>query len=265
MIRAPKILVGLRYPVLFSSLVNLNNLLQGKKYRTKWNAKHAHFIFFDGPLRRCASFNSRVLTYNDGFDKRAEYLNSIYFLDEIEFNPQDLVIDCGANMGDLSLALRKKCNEIVYVGIEPNPGDFAALMHNNPQDEIYNLGLWNEDDSIDFFLDQKTASSSFVEPKNYIEIKKIQAQRGDTLFTNRLIKLFKLEAEGAEPEVLMGLEGILKNIKYISADVGPERGVHEELTRDECVKFLESRNFKIVKEKTHGRRIVLFENKNWGE
>jgi len=263
MIRAPKVLVSLRYPVLFSFLVNSKNLLQGKKYRTKWNPEHSHFIFFDGTIRRCASFNSRVLTYNDGFDKRAEYLNAIYFLDEIDFEPQDLVIDCGANMGDFSMALRKKCSDVVYVGIEPNSGDFAALRHNNPEDEIYNVGLWNEDGSIDFFLDEKTASSSFVEPKNYIAIKKIRAQRGDTLFANRRIKLFKLEAEGAEPEVLAGLEGILKNIKYISADVGPERGIHEELTRDECVKFLESRNFRIIKEKTQGRRIVLFENIHW--
>ena len=39
---------------------------------------------------------------------------------------------------------------------------------------------------------------------------------------NRNIKLLKLEAEGAELQVLYGCKNILNNIEYISADIGFE-------------------------------------------
>ena len=44
------------------------------------------------------------------------------------------------------------------------------------------------------------------------------------------IKLLKLQAEGAEPEVSKGSLNSLKNIKFITADLGPERGLNQEST-----------------------------------
>ena len=38
-------------------------------------------------------------------------------------------------------------------------------------------------------------------------------------FQNRKIKLLKLEAEGAEPEVIIGSLKVLKYIDYIAADL----------------------------------------------
>ena len=44
-------------------------------------------------------------------------------------------------------------------------------------------------------------------------------------FNFKKIKLLKVEAEGAEPEVLLGTAKILKRIEFISVDCGPERGL----------------------------------------
>ena len=75
------------------------------------------------------------------------------------------------------------------------------------------------------------------------------------------IKLLKLEAEGAEPEALAGCEKLLKNIEYISADLGFERGANEESTIEDVTNFLLSRNFRLVKFELP-RVVALFVNKD---
>ena len=60
------------------------------------------------------------------------------------------------------------------------------------------------------------------------------------------IKLLKLEAEGYEPEILQGCINNLENIMYISADIGPERGISNQCTVVEVTNFLVSKGFKII-------------------
>ena len=259
----PKYFLNLKNSRIFATLVNVKNFIRHRSMRVKWSKVHNHFVVKSETSSICASVNSRVLSYNNGFEYRSRYLRDVYFIHEVELSPSDLVIDCGANMGDFSRALREVCSDIEYIGIEPNPNDFAALKHNNPNDVVLNMGLWNQDGQIDFYVNDKSASSSFIEPPEFREILQIQCSRADSLFTGRAIKLFKLEAEGAEPEVLQGLEGILPSIKYITADVGPERGKLEESTYNECVEFLLARNFKILVQRITGRNVVLFKNQNW--
>ena len=45
--------------------------------------------------------NQNWISYRKGISTRAEDLGAIYFLDLIEFEEDDLVVDCGANVGDL--------------------------------------------------------------------------------------------------------------------------------------------------------------------
>ena len=76
------------------------------------------------------------------------------------------------------------------------------------------------------------------------------------------MKLLKLEAEGAEPEVIKGALNLLKNIEYIAADLGPERGLKQESTLKEVVNILLENNFKIVDFK-YPRICLLFRNKKF--
>ena len=78
-------------------------------------------------------------------------------------------------------------------------------------------------------------------------------------FISSNVKCLKLEAEGAEPEILQGLGEKLKFIEYITADVGFERGETEESTLAEVSNFLIKNNFKMV---AIGKRrfCVLFKN-----
>jgi FkbM family methyltransferase len=176
----------------------------------------------------------------------------------VSFQRGDLVVDCGASMGDLENYFCHNAHQVTYVGFEANPNDFKCLQENVGSERSRNIGLWNQVGSISFYVNDSFASSSFIQPPEFTEIVKITASTLSAQFPTQKIRLFKLEAEGAEPEVLEGALDILGNIDFISADVGPERGVNEEDTRDFVVNFLEARGFDLIQEKTGYRKIVLF-------
>ena len=85
------------------------------------------------------------------------------------------------------------------------------------------VALSNESTRKQFFLDTDGADSSleFFGKNNSLNIE--TATLIDS-FDLEKIKLFKIEAEGHELEVLQGSVSTLKNIEYISVDYGPEKG-----------------------------------------
>ena len=58
--------------------------------------------------------------------------------------------------------------------------------------------------------------------------------------------MFKLEAEGFEPEILDGALNILDKIEYIALDGGYERGKSQTETFSELCNKLHDHGFKIV-------------------
>ena len=78
------------------------------------------------------------------------------------------------------------------------------------------------------------------------------------------MKLLKIEAEGAEPEILMGIKNNLSKINYIAIDVSAERGENNSFTITECVNFLSKNNFKFlnffIEGKKNERVSILFQN-----
>jgi len=205
---------------------------------------------------------NRCHLYSKGFFQRGTSIGKTYLLYNINFGDRDVVIDCGANMGDLQLFFLDLGIDITYIGIEPNPIDFECLHENKIGSASFlNLALWNEKGSLKFWVDSKTASSSLIEPPSFAEIINVEAVRLDQLTLPSRIKLLKVEGEGAEPEILLGCAGILNKIEFISADVGPERGVNQTSTRKDVVDYLVKNNFEIIEENRYHRKTILFKNK----
>ena len=71
--------------------------------------------------------------------------------------------------------------------------------------------------------------------------------------------MLKLEAEGAEPEILEGIGDKLRLIEYISADLGFERGANCESTLVPVTNMLLRNNFSLV-EVGYSRVVALFKN-----
>ena len=205
--------------------------------------KEGDLVKYFGDMRRGFDFYSR------GIKKRGYSLAEAYCLENIKFNPDDIVIDCGANYGDLYLFLGDKIKESNYIAIEPGPVEYKCLRNNLPNSQILNLGLSNEDGELDFYLCSKSGDSSLVEPKSYTEVVKVKVSTIDNLCRDLKIskcRLFKLEAEGWEPEILEGAYEFIKSCDYIAVDGGRERGVNEEVTLHSANNFLMKNGFEMI-------------------
>ena len=247
---------------IFTFLFNLKSLLIGSSARLSWSGES--FVVTDKQL---PDFKYKVrhqqqcnYAYEFGVIKRAEKLANFYFLNEIEFSDDDILLDCGANVGDLKIWFDLQNKKINYIGFEPSPIEFKCLKNNVSPSEVHEVGLWNQEGELEFFLSSQHADSSLIEPRNYD--KKIIA-KGTKLehYVTTPIKLLKLEAEGAEPEILEGLGDKIKLVKFISADLGYERGIDCESTLVPVTNYLLERGFELINV-SHGRICALYKNKN---
>jgi len=204
---------------------------------------------------------NRAHLYSNGLLERGAAIGKSYLLENIDFEDGDLVVDCGANMGDLQLWFLLKDIKIKYLGIEPNPSDFQCLSRNLlPGSSCLNVALWNENGNLKFWVDTESASSSLIEPPNHTKVISIESVRIDGLENLDRIKLLKVEGEGAEPEILLGAAKLLEKIHYISVDVGPERGLEQLSTRADVSKIMSEFDYKVVLENPYHRETILFEN-----
>lgn len=198
------------------------------------------------------------LAYSEGLVARAENLANAYFLEDIDFKDGDTVFDCGANLGDILLWFELKKLNVSYVGFEPSPVEYGCTRQNVQPHPVHNVGLWNSNDSLTFYVSSQGADSSLIEPERYDEKITVETRRLET-FVDGKVKLLKLEAEGAEPEILEGLGDKLDQIEYISADLGFERGKSAESTLVPVINHLLARDFELVNV-SHKRICALFRN-----
>jgi FkbM family methyltransferase len=150
---------------------------------------------------------------------KGAYFISYFKLKKIlkNINSSSLVIDCGANIGDISaLFLSKKARVIAF---EPDPLAFKALQNRfkgNPNIECINKGVSDRAGKAKFFLhksrtnhsgDEFTVSSSIVKEKinidtaNSIEIELVDLSEF-IVNLNCKADIVKLDVEGAEIEIL---------------------------------------------------------------
>lgn len=212
-------------------------------------------IYFDGNsyfkesknFQRIYYPNKRILRIVKDTDKHLNSIYKSYCLDKIVFQENDLFIDCGANIGEVYLSLLINNVLCDYIAFEPDPESFDSLEKNifEQKENLYQTALSNSNGTVKFFIDSDGGNSSIVGfgKKEYIETQAIEL---DNFINNRQIKLFKVEAEGHEPEVLLGSLKNLKNIEYISIDFGAERGTEQEMTIVKANNILYENNFKLV-------------------
>lgn len=209
--------------------------------------------------------------YGLGARARATQLASSYALPSITFRRGDWIIDCGANYGDLRLYLWSLPDglELHYVGIEPGRDEFECLARNvvSEGDLLLNCALGETNRTATFYYDPQFASSSLERPPSFIDQYEVEIRTLDDIISQQplegsRIRLLKLEAEGTEPEVLMGARNSLARIDYIAADLGFERGTDQQSTAPQVINFLLARHFELVKVGSAGDLRFLFRNLN---
>lgn len=139
------------------------------------------------------------------------FLNKEYYFEPETESP--VILDCGANIGMSVLYFKKMFPDSKILAFEPNPNSFKLLEQNVKENnlknvEIYNLGLYDIEKEIPFFIDNNL--SSLIGSMN-------QERGGDkelTVNTKKLssylnlfevVDLVKMDVEGAELNILKDL------------------------------------------------------------
>ena len=187
-----------------------------------------------------------------------EHLYDSYLLNNIDFNDQDLVIDCGANVGELFLSIKSNNPNIQYIGFEPDDQVFECLQLNT-NSKSSNICLSNESGEKNFFIDSLGANSSVYESEPGMDSMVVKVEKLENLYPDTEIKLLKIDAEGSELEVLEGSKKIFNNIDYISVDCGAEKGVNQDTTFVDVNNYLISNNFSLIGI-NQNRLICLYRN-----
>jgi FkbM family methyltransferase len=153
--------------------------------------------------------------------------------------------------------------DIRYIAIEPSPADFRALEANVTSGQLHLAAASDAEGESDFFVNSTDGDSSLLLPSTgSVETIRVQTVRLDALLQGEhRIRLLKVEAEGFEPEVLVGSEGILSKVEFIAVDGGPERGPNEDTTIEFAINFLTNHGFTIMKlDVVSGMGRALFKN-----
>ena len=237
----------------FCSIMNLLHGKDGKIYFEN------NYYVKETVDRKVFYPNRRISNIFIDYKLHIEKFYKTYCLEEIKFGDNDLVIDCGANVGELYLAFKEKNVNIRYVAFEPDKEVFKSLEKNTKDGDIdlYNLALSNKEGKQDLYTDTEGANTS-LSPFDSKSVNQIKTITLDSLELKN-IKLMKIEAEGHEPEVLSGIGKTLKNIEYISIDHSDERGFDQDKTTVEVFNYLLRNNFEVVAVSPY-RDISLFKN-----
>jgi FkbM family methyltransferase len=202
-----------------------------------------HKIFFQSAVR--------ISRFIKGFEHAGKRMWNRYKIDELlrGIEPRT-ILDIGANIGEFSYYANNKYLEGVKIfAFDPDPIAKQCFENNLVGiDANFNLvALSNKLGEEDFYLKTDSADSSLHKP-NGVSIKiKTKIVTLDSFFNNLELQqpvLLKMDAEGHEPEVLLGGVATLKHINWVSIDAGLER--YGKSTSIEVARILIEQGFREV-------------------
>jgi FkbM family methyltransferase len=199
-------------------------------------------------------FNSRprrIRRYSQGVKSRCDNLLFSYCLEDLKIPNYGIIVDIGANVGEVSYSLIKKNDTVQIIAIEPDPLEFKDLVKNISfsANTPLNTVVGNYTGNVHLYLNNNSGDTSvfFTEGAQMKILSTCTTL--DDLYTkyisNKSIFLIKCEAEGFEPEVLLYGQLALFNTKYVCCDTGPER--MGESTYKDVNKILVEKDFQLVK------------------
>lgn len=203
-------------------------------------------------------FNSRprrIRRYGRGVKSRCDKLMKDYCLEDLNIPNDAIIIDIGANVGEVSYSLIKKNITAQIIAIEPDPQEFKDLVKNIgfSSNIALNTAVGNYIGEIDLYLNNDTGDSSVFFTEGAQDKISSTCTTLDDIYNKYIdsknIFLVKCEAEGFEPEVLLFGQLALLKTKYICCDTGPERmgkSTHEDVNR-----ILVEKNFQLIKSSGH--------------
>ena len=222
---------------LYCRIVNARNFARGRRIRLEpFEGEHI-FKVRDATGHLFVCRRSRHLRYKRGVHSLLEKLAQAYHLDKVPDGSGGLLIDCGANIGELGVWARAKGWD--YLAFEPEPLEARCADLNvfDGNRMTIRKALWNRATTLAFFSKPETADSSVFDPggtNTRLEVEALRLDDAIQLVDRTGPVILKVEGEGAEPEILEGASGLLPSVDFVTLDCGPERG------RDQAHTFVEA-------------------------
>ncbi len=132
--------------------------------------------------------------------------------DWFKIRDDETFIDIGANIGKYTVILAKKAKKVY--AFEPFPEIYEYLVKNININKLTNVhphrsALWNKEEFVKFHIKISSEINSIVNPENARYTITVPAFPLD-YFKISQMHLVKIDVEGAEKEVLMGMAESLK-------------------------------------------------------
>lgn len=241
-----------------------------RRIESKFPLRRGFSVDFDGEsfcLRDASGSQIWVATsrrfglYAGGISLRLKRLASEYCLSDELFEPGELLIDVGANVGELGMWAKTK--DLGYFGIEPDPVVYAALTKNMGTENSAEVALGERPGEAHLYINTETADTSLFPTSSGETVPAIEVSvmRLDDLLRSRGISseigLLKVEAEGFEPEVLRGASATLSRTRWCAVDAGPERD--GKCTLPAVLEVLLANGFRLI-DAHRSRNTYLFGN-----
>lgn len=185
--------------------------------------KITHSLLATPVNRLLKNFNLRVYPFTSSRESRTERL--------LKSQNIDLVIDCGANIGQYGKWLRNLGFKNNILSLEPLSDAYGKLTKHSAKDakwDIMQCGLGDEDNKREINVSKNSVSSSFLERTEllsqaepnttYIRQEEVVIKKLDTILPsitqNKKLSIFlKIDAQGYEKKILEGAKDALKYIK----------------------------------------------------
>lgn len=213
-------------------------------------------------VRVYVAHRARLQLYRRGYRNRIGSLLEAYCIPPELVRQDDLVIDCGANHGEIGLWAEGVGAQ--YIGFEPDPIAYVALSANVSTGSADNRALSDFRGSAPIYLATASADSTLLRPLMGKDARPLETINcipfSDYAESNKIkhVRLLKVEAEGSEPEVLRGAFDALGIVDFVALDAGPER--RGTSPAPECLTLL-SAQFELI-DVNLSRGSFLFRNRH---
>ena len=234
-------------PASYCRVVNVMNSIFRKKHRISPAEEGRVFLADDGKSRVFFCRRRRGNQFKRGVMMHVDQLAGEYHLDRIDVASDGVFIDCGANIGELGIWARER--GLRYMAFEPEePEAHCCDLNNfNGRADTRREALWKETAMIPLYSKPESGDSSLIDMGGAIRTR-IQAVALDDAVNLSDVPgtvILKIEAEGAEPEVLEGAANTLASIDWVAIDCGHERGVSRTHTFVETNVLMQDLGFRL--------------------
>lgn len=157
-----------------------------------------------------------------------ELLNDLYGLENIAFQPEDIVIDVGAHIGLVSLYLAKRWPFLRIFAFEPHPINHANFARNLRLNNVSNISLFQQAVTADGrpimlrLVDSNTGGATAVfdmagaHTVGPVESVTLQDIFNRTVAPGQRCRLLKLDCEGMEYEIVPS--PVLDRVDFLAAE-----------------------------------------------